>query len=271
MALTLEAIGALFMAAFCYGVATCLFFLALYKTILVSLVISQNAKLPKVRRKGTPVHLLIVLGSGGHTAEMMAILERSLDVSVYTYRTYVVSSGDVLSAQKAVDLETSMAKRNGIEKRNHGYSIVSIPRARRVHQSYLTAPFSTLHCFWNCLLVLSGRHSEQKQLPAQYESYRPDIIIANGPAVAVCMIIAAKCIRFYTFCSRWVAKRGSDAQVPRLRTIYIESWARVERLSVSGRILLPIADQFLVQWAPLAGLRAWWGMKPTVFCGWVVL
>lgn len=202
---------------------------------------------------------------------MLAILGNNFDFSIYTYRTYVVSSGDDLSAQKAVEFEKTIAQQNDSEEPADNYTIVTIPRARRVHQSYLTAPFSTLHCVWACLLVLLGRNPAQRPLPAQYPSIHPDIIIANGPAVAVCMILAAKFIRFFIYCHRWATGRGSKPEISRLRTIYVESWARVRTLSTSGRILLPIADKFLVQWLPLAGRRAWWGMKETEYCGWVVL
>ena len=44
--------------------------------------------------------VVIVLGSGGHTAEMLRLLE-SLDFRKYIYRVYVVSSGDALSEGKA--------------------------------------------------------------------------------------------------------------------------------------------------------------------------
>src|SRR6185437_3439426 len=56
-------------------------------------------------------HLLIVLGSGGHTAEMLNILSTSLASLQapfnFTCRTYIVSSGDSFSAQKAHEFESS--------------------------------------------------------------------------------------------------------------------------------------------------------------------
>ncbi|KAJ5157475.1 UDP-N-acetylglucosamine transferase subunit alg14 [Penicillium canariense] len=240
-------------------------------TILLSLAISQNASIPKVRQRGTPVHILVVLGSGGHTAEMLYMLENTFKSSIYTYRTYVVSSGDALSAQKAVEFEDTFARKEESDNNAKDYNIVTIPRARRVHQSYLTAPYSTLRCFWACLLVLGGRHPAQRRLPAQFQSSHPDIIITNGPAVAVCMLLAAKLIRSFIFVSRWAAGRGSKPDISRLRTVYVESWARVRTLSTSGFLLLPVADKFLVQWPTLAGRRAWWGMKKTEYCGWVVV
>lgn len=47
----------------------------------------------------------------------------------------------------------------------------------------------------------------------------------------------------------------------RLRTVFVESWARVRTISLSGKILLPFADRFLVQWPALDGKKAWWGAK----------
>ncbi|KAJ5085543.1 UDP-N-acetylglucosamine transferase subunit alg14 [Penicillium argentinense] len=283
--------------------------------ILASLFISHNAKLSKVRRRGGPVHVLIVLGSGGHTTEMLYMLNKTaFNTSLWTYRTYVTTSGDNFSARKAAEFEaqvggkatkqtspkedatSSIATHNMFQRGSHpgekdektapttknpaedkfptsgeSFRIIEVPRARRVHQSYLTAPFSTLHCFWACLLILTGRSPSHQSLPQTLETALPDIIISNGPAVAVCMIIAAKFLRFFIFVSRWLTGRGFSPEIARLRTIYVESWARVRHLSVSGKLLLPFADLFIVQWRPLEGLRAWWGMKRTEHKGWLVI
>ena len=42
--------------------------------------------------------------AGGHTTEAITLLS-ALDPKRYTHRTYLVSEGDTLSAQKAVNLE----------------------------------------------------------------------------------------------------------------------------------------------------------------------
>ncbi|KAJ6092977.1 UDP-N-acetylglucosamine transferase subunit alg14 [Penicillium sp. IBT 16267x] len=243
--------------------------------ILFALAFSQNAAIPKVRRRGSPVHLLIVLGSGGHTTEMFFMLEKILDLSVYSYRTYVVSSGDQFSAEKATEFEAKHVARQMEQNKNltdtGSFDIVTIPRARRVHQSYWTAPFTTIQSFWACLLVLCGKYPNQQRLPWKYGSACPDIIITNGPAVSVCMILAAKTLRFFIFISRVLSGRSSEPAISRLRTVFVESWARITTLSTSGVLLLPLADQFLVQWPGLAGRRAWWGMKKTSYVGWAVL
>lgn len=236
----------------------------------------------------------------------------AFDPNVWSYRTYVTTSGDNFSTNKAAEFEASLggnlddsasqgnlpndtdtlfqrvlgeekggespaAKKSSTKDSDSyptsgkSFRIIEVPRARRVHQSYLTAPFSTLHCLWACLLVLVGQYPGQQSLPSNYETPHPDIIITNGPAVAVCMMLAAKMIRFFLFVSRWLTGRGSAADISRLRTIYVESWARVRSLSVSGKLLLPIADSFIVQWRPLEGIQAWPGMKKTEYKGWLVI
>lgn len=241
---------------------------------------------------------------------MLYMLNKTaFDPSIWAYRTYVTTSGDNFSANKAAEFEAKLSGKlndtvnkpdlpndttelferikvqaenkqelanNKLNKANYptsgdSYRIIEVPRARKVHQSYLTAPFSTIHCLWSCLLVLLGRFSGQQPLPASYESTCPDIILTNGPAVAVCMMLAAKIIRFFIFTARWLTGRGSAPSVARLRTIYVESWARVRNLSVSGKLLLPVADSFIVQWRTLEGRQAWPGMKKTQYKGWLVI
>ncbi|RDW60345.1 glycosyltransferase family protein [Aspergillus mulundensis] len=237
---------------------------------LSAFAVSQNTPVPKWRPKNSPVHLLVVLGSGGHTAEMFSLLRRmELNTSRYIYRTYIVSSGDNFSATKAVEFESTL----GAEPES--YAIITVPRARRVHQSYLTAPFTTTFSFWSCLLALCGRHPDQQQhkRPEQLPSPYPDLILTNGPATAVCVILAARLLRLVAwFLSFLFPARihpptiSAGGLAPpeeefRLRTIFVESWARVRTLSLSGKILLPFADRFLVQWPALEGKRAWWGMR----------
>ncbi|CAI7667587.1 unnamed protein product [Penicillium bialowiezense] len=239
--------------------------------IIASLMISQNTDVPKCRKRGSPTHILIVLGSGGHTAEMFYMLEQmKLDCKEYTYRTYVVSSGDNFSALKAKEFEAKHAEG---KQAHENYNILTVPRARKVHQSYLTAPFSTIHCFWTCLAILRGQHSEQR-LPKEHTSPYPDLILTNGPATAVCVVVAAKLIRFFLFMlnlGSLLPGRSGVSSVWQLRTIYVESWARVSTLSTSGALLLPLVDRFLVQWPAQAGRRAWWGMKRTQYAGWLVI
>lgn len=272
---------------------------------------------------------------------MLSMLRRmELNPSKYSYRTYVVSSGDSFSAAKAVEfekslhgdtdaafrlqdapLQSSLSLMSGSvpfmdsppliegpsmnsappsmppplmgsppplmnsppplmgpqplmgapapmqEIPKESYSIVTVPRARRVHQPFWTAPHSTLECLWACIRVLCGRYPDQKPLPLSFSVY-PDLILTNGPATGFCMIIAAKVIRFCCLLAN-KKKNGEKPSVEdvRLRTIFVESWARVTTLSLSGKLLLPFVDRFLVQWPALQGKGAFWGVKKTEYVG----
>jgi beta-1,4-N-acetylglucosaminyltransferase len=71
----------------------------------------------------------------------------------------------------------------------------------------------------------------------------PDVILCNGPATATIVIFTSILLRFFDV--------GGCNTRGKMRTVYIESWARVKRLSLSGKILSRIVDRFLVQWPQL--------------------
>ena len=182
---------------------------------------------------------------------MLAIL-RNLDTSSYTHRTYVVSQGDDFSSRKATDFETSLAKSKRADDNNNlpcdtkrrdentAYDIYVVPRARKIHQSILTTPVSAVHCLMSCIHILhSPSPSTRTSGPRQY----PDLVMTNGPGTAVCVVLACLLLRFFNV-------RGTKGK---MRTIYVESWARVKGLSLSGKILIRCVDRFLVQWDGLRG------------------
>lgn len=72
---------------------------------------------------------------------------------------------------------------------------------------------------------------------------KPDIVISTGSEIAIPV--------FYT------------AKLLRIKTMFIESLCRVEEPSLSGKIVYPVSDVFLVQWKQLLskfGKKAqYWG------------
>ncbi|MCJ1469066.1 UDP-N-acetylglucosamine transferase subunit [Pseudocyphellaria aurata] len=190
----------------------------------------------------------------------MLSLLADLDPSSYTHRTYVISSGDDFSASKAVDFEHHLtspspspvnAFSGGPCETSHGpsdvdakstsYSLHFVPRARKIHQSLLTAPISCLQCFFACIRLLYSPSLPTSSMRAH--SY-PDLILLNGPSNSVLVLLAALFLRFF-------ALSGTSGK---MRSIYVESWARVNGLSLSGKILVTLGavDRFLVQWERLA-------------------
>ena len=71
---------------------------------------------------------------------------------------------------------------------------------------------------------------------------KPDLVISTGAGIAVPGFLAARLLG--------------------IRTVYIESYARVESLSLAGKICYRLADRFLVQHACLAN-----GLPRAVYAG----
>lgn len=203
----------------------------------------------------------------------MLLLLRNFDWTRYKYRTWIFSSGDSFSAELAAEHEQGIAEKlseavaGGAEKgegeEEVNYRIVEVPRARRVHQSFLTTPYTALLCLWNCIGVLSGRDYDSQGKKARHARQLydyPSLIITNGPGTAVIVVLASLILRFLDFRDRGANKPGS------MRCLFFESWARVREVSLSGKILVHLVDRFVVQWPALKGYggRAEYG-------GWLVM
>lgn len=216
---------------------------------------------------------LVVLGSGGHTAEMMALLQ-GVDLDVYQPRCYVVAATDGMSSQKAASFEAaaaavppdeeaplsntnsiystprkssphksglgtaqSAAKRRFTQRppprdqpqqpqqAQQQYSLAVIPRSREVGQSFLSSVPTTLRALLAAVGVVLD--------------HRPDVVLLNGPGTCIPIAAAALLLRLLGVC------RG--------RVVYVESIARVYRLSLSGKILYHsrLAHTVFVQWEEL--------------------
>ncbi|KAI3415784.1 UDP-N-acetylglucosamine transferase subunit [Globodera pallida] len=165
-------------------------------------------------RVGGGRKLMAVLGSGGHTTEMFKML--AVQDDLFPERTYVIAQSDKLSGLKVEEFE-----------REHGnrFSVKTIPRAREVDQSYLSAVGSTLTAFFHSFLLVNKE--------------RADVVISNGPAIGLGICFFA---RFFDL-----------TRIHRCRVVFIESICRVQKLSLTGWIVyhFRIAHAFLVQWKDL--------------------
>jgi len=177
---------------------------------------------------------MIVLGSGGHTAEIMRLMN-VLRPEVYCPRCYVIAETDELGVTKATELEKQIAIRHSKPSETSqerilrfvtGFATEFIPRSREVGQSWTSSVFTT---GWACVYAMWVVFKR-----------RPDVVICNGPGTCIPICLAAVLLR--------VSGLGQGA------IIFIESIARVEHLSLSGRILYTtrVTALFLVQWEKLA-------------------
>ncbi|MCJ1358284.1 MAG: UDP-N-acetylglucosamine transferase subunit [Icmadophila ericetorum] len=308
-------------------------FIILFLTFLfVRLLFPPPTQPPTPRRRGSPTHLLVVLGSGGHTAEMLSLI-RDLDTKSYMHRTYVVCLGDDFSSGKAEEFERGLLaremvkememlgeesesdsddedrevdswessgeeeieevvsdgakgrelpseKKEGREKEDEDdeeeedeeqdtygtYTVHLIPRARYIHQPLVTAPITSLFTLISCLHLLTS----PQILPSHAHPGTPrfpDLILTNGPATATILLLSAKILKVL---GSW-GFPGLGGTKGKMRSIYVESWARVKGLSLSGKIVLRagLADRVLGQWeglkGPMEGNWDWsWGRKREV-------
>ena len=112
---------------------------------------------------------------GGHSSEALSLVS-ALDFTRYTPRTYLVSEGDSLSAQKAIALEGLKAS-SAKSPAKDGYQILTIPRARRVHQNILTVPFTTLRSLLAAVYCVTWETAF-------------DVLLLNGPGTCVVLCLA---------------------------------------------------------------------------------
>ncbi|KAK8618560.1 hypothetical protein V6N13_132548 [Hibiscus sabdariffa] len=200
-------------------------FIAFVTVILVRVlyVIYRTGKPLNKRSPQQTLSTLIVLGSGGHTAEMINLL-LVLQKDRFTPRFYIAAATDNMSLQKARVLENSWAdSQSGVKRISAEF--MQIYRSREVGQSYVTSVWTTLvataHALWLMIKI------------------RPQVVLCNGPGTCIPLCVIA-------FIFKVIGIRWSSI-------FYVESIARVKRLSLSGLLLykLQIADQFFVQWPQL--------------------
>ncbi|OCH92280.1 glycosyltransferase family 1 protein [Obba rivulosa] len=193
------------------------------------LILPRNSAATKrsARRHSDHCSLAVFLGSGGHTSEALLLLS-GLDFSRYSPRTYIVSCGDNLSERKAIALESLKPVESPTQ--NPNYSVVTIPRARYVHQSLLTTPLTAAQSFLGAISLITFKSLFSA-------SPGPEVLILNGPGT--CFVLCAA-----VYLNRLLG-------LPSPQMIYVESFARVGSLSLSGRLLRPLVDRFVVQWPQL--------------------
>ena len=145
---------------------------------------------------------IVVLGSGGHTTEMIRLLSpHNLSTQFFSPLIYIIASTDTTS-----EAHLQVSK----EIRQPDITI-KIPRSREVGQSYLTSIFTTLYSLiYSFYIVLF--------------QIRPSLILCNGPGTCLPIAISALLGRILGIC---------EGQV-----IFIESFCRVQRY-VHVRIFFP--------------------------------
>ena len=183
----------------------------LHTAIAAGALVLLALLLRRRRKRDSPkkIKTLVVLGSGGHTAEMLRLIS-AFDFDRYAPLTLVTASTDTTSRPKA---ERELPRDALATAR-----WVQIPRAREVGQSFGSSVPSTLKALFACVHLIW--------------TASPDLVLVNGPGTCVPVAVLGRLF-------------GS-------RVIFVESWCRVESLSLTGRIMYWVAHRFVVHWPELA-------------------
>lgn len=159
---------------------------------------------------------------------------QALDRKRYSPIIFVVAASDKLSLERLSSDDnfgeqspsTSLHPDASVTTPQHhsrNVIIETIHRSREVGQSYWTSLISTLMATFSSMRVLI--------------SHRPNFILVNGPGSCVPVCLCAILLRILAL---------SDT-----RTTFVESLCRVQRLSLTGKILYWFVDDFIVQWPEL--------------------
>lgn len=165
------------------------------------------------RRKEWPLSTMVFWGSGGHTTEMIRLIS-NLSCTRYKPMYFVMSQSDTTSQNKI--LSSKLQSR-------HSAIWKSVYRSREVKQSWLSTVFTTVYSTADCFLLVLR--------------VRPQLLICNGPGTSVPICYCAFLLRILG--------------VYQPTIVYVESFCRVKYLSLTGRMIYPIADKFIVQWPEL--------------------
>lgn len=178
---------------------------------------NNNTNSSNNKKNKDPLSVLVVLGSGGHTTELLFMMQK-LNIHHYHPIAYCKASTDTTSQDR---LRTT--RNNNNNTRNSEIIVYNLPRSREVGQSYISSAFSTLYAGWFALSLVG--------------KLRPHVILCNGPGTCIPVCWAALLFRI-------CLGRSST-------TVFIESYCRVQSLSLTGKILYYLADLFVVHWPEL--------------------
>ncbi|SBT75675.1 UDP-N-acetylglucosamine transferase subunit ALG14, putative [Plasmodium ovale] len=148
----------------------------------------------------------VVLGSGGHTFEMLEILKLIKNRNIIFHFFY--ANNDPLSREKAENTLKNCRK-----------NFFTIPRCRSVGESYIVACIKFIFVFIYCIFLT-------------YKMNNMNLIIVNGPGTCV-PVVFSLLFRKYIFFKK-------------IKIVYLESVCRVYSLSLSAKLLYNFADLFVV-------------------------
>ncbi|CCD22712.1 N-acetylglucosaminyldiphosphodolichol N-acetylglucosaminyltransferase anchoring subunit ALG14 NDAI_0A05570 [Naumovozyma dairenensis CBS 421] len=173
----------------------------------------------------SPLHISVFLGSGGHAGEMFRILEN--------YREFLLQKENVLYI--GYSDEESRIRFEKTVRSQCKVTYYKFLKAREVNagfkNSFLGIIKTLLFSLFNVI------HIRYCML------WKRHLVLLNGPGTCCILVLWFKVIELLF-------------PISSSNVVYIESLARITTLSLTGRIVYWLADEFIVQWEDLKSHQA---------------
>lgn len=183
------------------------------------------------------VSYLYIMGSGGHTTEMLSLIKLSFKANKNQHRRYIITHGDVQSHNRQEALEDKI-RRSCPDSSGGTHDTFFVTRARSVNQPYLSSVKSSLRCALDILAALTKIPAQRiGKLNAAHFKF-PHVIVTNGPGTGFIVGLMAHILKVLYIVPQ-----------DRLKIIFVETWARTHNLGLTGKLFYwtGITDLFVVQ------------------------
>jgi beta-1,4-N-acetylglucosaminyltransferase len=187
----------------------------LYYYILIFSIYLIRIKLNNNNNKS----IMIILGSGGHTGELLLMLSK-LDFNKFK-KCFIISSHNDKNSENKFKEIFDLKKYS-----KTSFQFIKIYRARNVGQSFLTSIFTTFYSMIQSFFVMIKT--------------QPNICVTNGPGVAIPIVYIGFILKLMMI-------------LVEFKILFIESYCRTKSISLSGKLIEPICDKFIVLWENLKG------------------
>lgn len=201
--------------------ATLFHYYQLWKSSLIFLIVFSYFLLKnltkieaKIGYKDIKPSIMVIIGSGGHTWEIINIISK-LQWENYL-PIYIIGYSDYFSLNDIIYFEKKF-------ERKFFYERIIRPREHHHYTYSITVFFRTIYCFLKSFQLIL-RH-------------KPDYILANGPSICVPIILCG-----------WFLKKLKYINT---KILFIESAARVNSLSISAKLIRNYVDNMFGCWKEL--------------------
>lgn len=173
---------------------------------------------------------------------MVELIKKTISCTQKLHRRYIVTTGDTHSPNALARLEHEL--RAAYPDERYGtHDTVVVTRARRVHQPLWTSPWTCVQCAFEIVSALTRSPGARQRGDGHGHFRYPHVVFTNGPATG--FIVAGVA---------WLLKLLGLTPADRLKVVYVETWAHVTSLSVTGKLMhwTGLPDLFCAQHKKLA-------------------